>query len=249
MSRSEAGQGVERRRTGGSRGPRSARDQDPLTAAEIVEAAVALTAERGLPGWSLRDLAAALDCWPTAITHHLGDRTKVEIAVVDAILRRLPLPDPALAWRPWFHALLTSMRPVLLAYPGVAGWLGVAAPAVPAATDIMDEGLGRLSAAGFGDEAPAAYITLINAAVHPVAAENERDAAPKLRDTIGRRLTELRDDPARPGAGALAAALTSDWKREEIFTYTVERTLDGVEARLAVLLGGDSDGGEATAPT
>ncbi|XVQ06312.1 TetR/AcrR family transcriptional regulator [Spirillospora sp. CA-255316] len=244
MSRSETGQGAGRRRAGGTRGPRSARDQDPLTAGEIVEAGVALTAERGLSGWSLRDLAAALDCWPTAITHHVGDRTKVEIAVVDAILRRLPLPDSALAWRPWFRALLTSMRPLLLDYPGVAGWLGVAAPAVPAATAIMDEGIGRLSAAGFGTEAPAAYITLLNAAVHLVAAENERDAVPKLRDTISRRLTELRDDPARPGAATLAAALTSDWKREEIFTYTLDRTLDGVETRLATLLGDDSGGAE-----
>ncbi|MFB4313994.1 hypothetical protein [Actinomadura sp. 21ATH] len=136
------------------------------------------------------------------------------------------------------------MTSITARHPGVAGWLGVAAPAVPAATDIMDEGLGRLSAAGFGDEAPAAYITLINAAVHQIAAENQRDAVPKLRDTIGRRLTELRNDPARPGAAALATALTSDWKREEIFTYTVERTLDGIEARLTELRLDDSNGGE-----
>jgi AcrR family transcriptional regulator len=245
MSRSEAGQGAGRRRIGGTRGPRSARDQDPLTAGQIVEAGVALTAERGLSAWSLRDLAAALDCWPTAITHHVGDRIKVEIAVVDAILRRLPLPEPALAWRPWFRSLLTSMRPVLLAYPGVAGWLGVAAPAVPAATAIMDEGIGRLSAAGFGAEAPAAYVTLLNAAIHLIAAEDERDAVPKLRDAIGRRLTELRDDPDRPGAAMLAAALTGDWRREEIFGYMLERTLDGVETRLATLLGDGPDGGEA----
>lgn len=238
MSRSESGRGVERR-AGGTRGPRSARDQDPLTAGEIIEAGVRLTAERGLPGWSLRDLAAEVDCWPTAITHHLGDRTTVEIAVVDAILRRLPLPDPVLAWRPWFRELLTSMRPVLLAHPGVAGWLGIAAPAVPAATVIMNEGVGRLSAAGLGDEAPAAYITLLNAAVHLVAAENQRDAVPKLRDTISRRLAELRDDPARPGAAMLAAALTGDWNRDRAFAYTVERTLDGIEARLATLLGDD----------
>lgn len=235
MSPSETGRDVPRRRAGGTRGPRSARDQQPLTAAEIVEAGVALTAERGLSGWSLRDLATALDCWPTAITHHLGDRRAVEIAVVDAILRRSPLPDPGLGWRPWFRTLLTSMRPVLLAHPGVARWLGVAAPIVPSATAIIEEGVHRLDAAGFGAEAPAAYVTLLNAAIHLIAAEDERDAAPKLRDSIGRRLTEVRDDPDRPGVAALATALTSGWERDEIFTYMVDRTLDGVEARLALL--------------
>lgn len=237
MSPSETGRDVPRRRTGGTRGPRSARDQRPLTAAEIVEAGVALTAERGLSGWSLRDLATVLDCWPTAIAHHVGDRGAVEIAVVDAILRRAPLPGPDLAWRPWFRTLLTSLRPVLLAHPGVARWLGVAAPIVPAATAIIEEGVGRLAAAGFGDEAPAAYVTLLNAAVHLIAAEDERDAAPKLRASIARRLAELRDDPSRPGAAALATVLTDGWERDQIFAYMVDRTLDGVEARLTAVLG------------
>ncbi|QFG26242.1 TetR/AcrR family transcriptional regulator [Actinomadura sp. WMMB 499] len=237
MSPPATGGGAARRHAGGSRGPRSARAQEPLTAAQIVEAGVALTAERGLSGWSLRDLAAALDCWPTAIAHHVGDRNAVEIAVVDAILGRTPMPDPDLAWRPWFRTLLASLRSELLAHPGVARWLGVAAPIVPSATAIIEEGVRRLSAAGFGDEAPAAYVTLINAMVHLIAAEDDRDAAPKLRDSSGDRLAELRDDRERPGVAALATALTSGFKREQIFAYTVDRTLDGVEARLTALRG------------
>ncbi|TDC55945.1 TetR family transcriptional regulator [Actinomadura sp. KC345] len=243
MSPSETGNGAPRRRAGGTRGPRSTRDQPPLTATEIIEAGVRLTADRGFPGWSLRDLAAALDCWPTAIAHHVGDRNAVEIAVVDAILRRVPMPDPGLPWRPWFRALLTSLRPVLLAHPGVARWLGIAAPIVPSATAIIEEGVRRLSAAGFGAEAPAAYVTLLNAAVHLIAAEDERDAAPRLRDSIRGRLADLRDDPARPGAAALAATLTGGWERDQIFTYTVDRTLDGVQARLTALLAEPGDAG------
>ncbi|MGP4030156.1 hypothetical protein [Actinomadura sp. 3N407] len=72
--------------------------------------------------------------------------------------------------------------------------------------------------------------------VYPIAAEDERDGAPELRDSIGGRLAELRDDPARRGAAALAATLTSGWECNQIFDYTVDRTLDGVQARLTALL-------------
>lgn len=217
------------------RGPRTATDEAPLTVEEIVAAGVRLTASRGLTGWSTRDLAAEVGCWPTAIAHRVGARHEVELAVVDAILRQARLPSPDLAWRPWFAELLASLRQVLTAHPGVARWLGVATPTVPAAVAMIDTGVRKLAEAGLGDEAPAAHVALLSTAVHLIAAEDDRDADPKMRDSIGVTLTALRDSHDHPGAALMARALTDGFGRDDLYHYAVERALDGVAARIATL--------------
>ncbi|MBF6209651.1 TetR/AcrR family transcriptional regulator [Nocardia puris] len=229
-----------------ARGPRTGADESPLTAHDIVAAGVRLTAARGLAGWSTRDLAAEVGCWPTAIVHRVGARHDVELAVVDAIVRQISLPAPDLTWRPWFTAVLDALRVTLTAHPGVARWLGIAAPLVPSVITLIDTGVAKLADAGLGDEAPAAHITLLNTAVHLIAAEDERDADPKLLASLGESLVALRDSPDHPGAARMAAALTGGFHRDEIYRYCVDRALDGVATRIAAVgsFPGRADGPE-----
>ncbi|MBF6088258.1 TetR/AcrR family transcriptional regulator [Nocardia cyriacigeorgica] len=70
-----------------------------LTAAAITDAAVALTAERGLDGWTMRDLTARLDTSLSVIYHHIGDRERVCAAVVDTICADMRLPLDGTDWR------------------------------------------------------------------------------------------------------------------------------------------------------
>lgn len=219
-------------RSGRSRGPRSGAGEQPLTEQEIVAAGVRLTAARGLTGWTSRELASEVDCWPTAIVHRIGSRHEVELAIVDEILRMVRLPCEELPWRPWFKELLSRLRPVLVAHPGVARWLGVAAPAVPVVVSMIDLGVRKLVEAGLGNEAPAAHISLLNTAVHLIAAEDERDLDPKLRDSIGQGLLRLRDSEEHPSAAFMARTLSEGFGRSEIYDYAVERALDGVAARI-----------------
>lgn len=215
---------------GTGRGPRLTRALEPLDPGRIVDVAVGLTAELGLAGWPLRSLADAVGCWPTAITHHLGDREAVELAVVDRVVAMIPEPAGDLGWREWFGALLAALRPVLRGHPGVAGWLALSGPVVPSAQRWIDEGVTRLEAAGLRDEAAVAYTVMLNSAVQLIAVEDDRDARPGLREAMRRQLAAPRVDGA--GMAAMAAAFAGEWDNDRVYAYGVDRLLDGVAARV-----------------
>ncbi|MBB1572476.1 MAG: hypothetical protein HG432_013115 [Propionibacterium sp.] len=215
------------------RGPRTAADEAPLTAEQVIEAGVRLTAARGLAGWSTRDLAKEVGCWPTAIVHRVGPRHDVNRVIVDAVMHSVDLPSPELSWRPWYQQLLTSLHDTLSAHPGVARWLGMAATTVPAAVLMIDTGVSKLAEAGLGDEAPAAHIMLLNTALHLIASEDERDVDPKLQDAIIASLGVLSEDRQHPGAAMFADTLADAFDLDRLYNYAVERALDGVAARIA----------------
>ncbi len=219
------------------RGPRALRGEIPLTPAMIVDAAERLTAEHGLAGWTVRGLATELDCWPTVIYHHVGDRAAVHHAVADRVVSRMPCPPEGLPWRAWFRELLLGARPVLRAYPGVARWIILRGPVVPSALRILDRGVRVLRGAGFGAEAPAVYGTLLNAAVLPIMAQDDRDAETvATKTTIAQALGGYRDDE-RTGLAAMAEYLLTPDHARAHYEFTVDRALDGAESRLAALRG------------
>jgi TetR/AcrR family transcriptional repressor of bet genes len=66
------------RTAGRPRAPAASRDQ-------ITNAVVDLICERGLQGWSMRDLAARLNLSTGTITHHFRDKQALLIAAMDAV--------------------------------------------------------------------------------------------------------------------------------------------------------------------
>jgi AcrR family transcriptional regulator len=218
------------------RGPRSVRDEAPLQAGDIVVAAARLTAELGLDGWSLRQLAESLGCWPQAVTHHLGDREAVELAVVDHVVSMIVAPGRQASWRKWFRALLWEFRSILERYPGTARWLSLHGPVVPSALPIIDEGVRRLRDAGLAErDAVLCYVALVSVALLPVAYDDERAHRPRVVNRIHQVFTDHVDDPELPGVAAVARVwLAGDYSRE-LFEHTVERTLDGVACRIAAV--------------
>lgn len=210
----------------------------PITAEKIIDAAVELTAERGLDGWSIRQIATKLDVWPGVVAHHVGDREAVVMAVTDQVIGRIPVPDPDVPWRDWFSSLTFDGRAVLKQYPGVARRLVVVGPNVPSALPTIDTGIKVLLLAGFGDHATEIYRYLLNSAFMLVAVEDDRDSFfPSARADMGRTMAAFAADPTRPGlaaAGAQAVARSEDAKAQDLafFRLTVERSLDGAEALL-----------------
>ncbi|WP_327684500.1 TetR/AcrR family transcriptional regulator [Streptomyces sp. NBC_00467] len=210
----------------------------PITAEKIIDAAVELTAERGLDGWSIRQIATKLDVWPGVVAHHVGDREAVVMAVTDQVIGRIPVPDPDVPWRDWFSSLTFDGRAVLKQYPGVARRLVVVGPNVPSALPTIDTGIKVLLLAGFGDHATEIYRYLLNSAFMLVAVEDDRDSFfPSARADMGRTMAAFAADPTRPGlaaAGAQAVARSEDAGAQDLafFRLTVERSLDGAEALL-----------------
>lgn len=218
------------------RGPRSVRDEAPLEAGDIVVAAARLTAELRLDGWSLRQLAESLGCWPQAVTHHLGDREALELAVVDHVVSMIVAPGGQVSWREWFRALLWEFRSTLERYPGTARWLSLHGPVVPSALPIIDEGVRRLQDAGLAErDAVLCYIVLVSAALLPIAYDGERAHRPRVMDRIHQVFTDHLDDPELPGVAATARVLLAGDCSRELFEHTVERTLDGVARRIAAV--------------
>ncbi|WP_406001150.1 TetR/AcrR family transcriptional regulator [Streptomyces sp. NBC_00829] len=213
----------------------------PITADKIIDAAVELTAQRGLDGWSIRQISTKLDVWPGVVAHHVGDREAVVMAVTDRVIARIPVPDPDASWRDWFSALMLEGRAVLRQFPGVARRLVLVGPNVPAALPTIDQGIRVLQRAGFGERSTQIYRYLLNSAFMLVAVEDDRDSYfPAARAEMGRAMAAFAADTTRPGlaaAGAQAAGRSddpADLAAEDLafFTFTVERSLDGAQALL-----------------
>ncbi|MFJ3673315.1 TetR/AcrR family transcriptional regulator [Streptomyces sp. NPDC090106] len=208
-----------------------------LTPAQVVYAALELTREHGLDGWTVRQLAQELDTWPNTIAHHVGDREAVVHAVVERVVAMMPNPPADLGWQDWFRALLYPSRGIIGRYPGVARRLARDGATVPAALPVMDRGIGLLTAAGFGERAPRAYAVLLNTAVLLVALDDDRRLL-----GLGDAAAVLMAMAPPPHAGIGWATMQPwlqqwsedpDTSRETLFRYTVETLLAGLEADLA----------------
>ncbi|MFE9098256.1 TetR/AcrR family transcriptional regulator [Streptomyces sp. NPDC007264] len=212
----------------------------PITADKIIDAAVELTGERGLDGWSIRQIATRLDVWPGVIAHHVGDREAVVMGVTDRVISRIPVPGDDVPWRDWFRSVMSEGRTVLREYPGVARRLCVVGPNVPSALPTIDAGIRVLMKAGFGEQAPEVYRFLFNSAFALVAVEDDRGSFPTARADMGRAMAAFAEDDSRPGlaaAGTVARGRGTDPRdiaaqETEFFHFTLERSLDGAEAML-----------------
>jgi hypothetical protein len=206
----------------------------PLTAGQIIDAAVELTAQRGLDAWSQRDLASALGTWPNTIAHHTGDRGTLLRLVVDRVVAMMPLPAASLGWQDWFRAVLYPSRPIARRHRGVARHIVRYGPVVPSALPVIDRGIGVLTAGGFGSQATVAYRYLFNSAFSLIAIEDDRDAyqpAP-LRVLDG---LDAREHPGLAVAAADIAARQAagpESDADAFYEFTVERALAGVAALL-----------------
>ncbi|WP_198939488.1 TetR family transcriptional regulator [Pseudofrankia sp. EUN1h] len=209
-----------------------------LTPGLVIDAALELSRERGLDGWTIRDLAQALKVWPNTIAYHVGDREAILDAVVERVVAMMPNPPVDLGWQDWFRAFLFPGRDIVGRYVGVARRLCRDGATVPSAFPIMDRGIGLLAAAGFGDRAPLAYATLLNSAMLLVALDDDRALAGHGR---GDAAIALRSAPAPPGAGAGWATMQPwlrgwaedpDASRAALYRYTIECLLAGLEADL-----------------
>ncbi|SDD10240.1 TetR/AcrR family transcriptional regulator [Actinokineospora iranica] len=195
-----------------------------ITAERIVDEALRLTEEHGLENWTLRQLAAAVEAYPAVVYHHVGDREAVAAAVLDRVAGMIPLPPAALPWRDWFRVLLGELRVVLRRYPGTARRLAARGPGVERAAPIADRGVALLREAGFGTESVLAHTTLLGTACQFIATEDDRGAEVHRADpaATGEFAHDIAEHPESvPGFFA------------GFYDYVVERTLDGMAARLA----------------
>jgi AcrR family transcriptional regulator len=216
---------------GPARGPRILRNQPPMDAEQIVAAAVRLTGLYGLDRWTIRQLGEELECWPSVIYHHVGDRDAVAAEVADQVVGMVRPLDESIPWRLAFEQMLNHLRVTLRMHTGVARWLIVNGPVTPESMRGLDRGVRILAGMGLGDEAARAYTVLMSSALLLIAHEEDQAVRSSWAD-VREVLSEYRGSSKYPGLAAMSS-LTDSWDCDEIYRYAVARLLDGVAARLA----------------
>lgn len=95
-----------------------------LTRERIVHAALAHLDAVGLAAFSVRDVARALDVFPTTVYWHMDSRDQLLAEVAGAVVQTAtPLRD-GLDWETWLRRLLHGYRQALHQHPQVAPLLG-----------------------------------------------------------------------------------------------------------------------------
>jgi TetR/AcrR family tetracycline transcriptional repressor len=135
-----------------------------LTRERIVAAAVQEIDARGLAAFSIRNLAARLGVYPTAIYWHIANRNLILAEVVGLILGDAS-PSAELGWRDFLRSLLGRYRTAIKAHPHVAPLVGahlIGNASIPFA--FVERLLAKLTEAGFeGEDLVDAYNTVIAA--------------------------------------------------------------------------------------
>lgn len=90
-----------------------------LSEETVVDAALALIAERGLEGLSMRALGESVGVEAMSLYHWFPAKERLLDAIADRLLAKVdvpPLPSAA-TWRPWLIGVARSYRRMALAHP------------------------------------------------------------------------------------------------------------------------------------
>ncbi|WP_280263557.1 TetR/AcrR family transcriptional regulator [Nocardia wallacei] len=211
-----------------------------LSRGVIVDAALALTAERGLDGWSMRDLTGRLDTSLSVIYHHVGDRERLRAAVVDRIYAEMDLDIDETDWRTALYSVLSAMIDHLSGYRGVATWLLHNGPQTEQLVPVLETGMRLMLEAGWGEESAPAHSMAFNTCLGLIALGDRQPGDTAEPGLSGLRSLLESHPAAGPGAeqmGRMAARFEGDAAetaavRREYCRYALDRILDGLEVRL-----------------
>lgn len=141
----------------GARGNRPSLDRDT-----IVKGAIELLDEHGLPGLSMRQLGAHLNCGATTIYWHVANKEELLDLTFDEVMGELPDLEPTGDWRAEAMAVLRELRAMMLRHPWYVRLYGSKPAFGPRSLRFNASLLGVLKRAGFEgallDQAQAALI-------------------------------------------------------------------------------------------
>jgi TetR/AcrR family transcriptional regulator, tetracycline repressor protein len=214
-------------------GPRrSLRERD------LLDAALALLAERGAAGVSVRAIAARVGVAPNAVYTYFPDRAAVLAALADDALGRADpdlLSDPARPPAERIVAFALDLRAALLADPGVVTLVGGVPPlSGPHVLTITERLLGALADLGLDEVAAArgAYLLTVHvlgSVALEVAELTEPGPPPPEADRVAARAAGFAGIPAEryPRSAAAAATMAENITTGQ-FRWGLERILDGL---------------------
>lgn len=97
---------------------RVGRPRQPATSrSALLRAAVEQLEERGYAAFSVRELASRCGVRTPTVTHHLGSRSEILVAVVDHVLEPVPVAAADLSWEDAVRITAAGFREALRRHP------------------------------------------------------------------------------------------------------------------------------------
>lgn len=198
----------------------------PLSAARIVEAAIAFSDTHGLSALTMRSLAAELGVQPMSLYHHVDGKEAIVAGMIDALLSQTDLAAGAKDWREWVEGVFDALRSIAQTHPGAMEVLQTSPTSGATAREASRVGFESFLTAGF---TPLQSVNAVNAVSLAALglSSNERVAhgAPQAPDTAA--LAELQN--SHP---ALAQVTLAQLDGLDVWEFTRSALIAGFESML-----------------
>ncbi|MBK9029997.1 MAG: TetR/AcrR family transcriptional regulator C-terminal domain-containing protein [Myxococcales bacterium] len=178
----------------------------PLTREAILDAAVALLDQDGLPGLSMRRLGAALGVEAMSLYHHVPSKAALLDGIHERILLALPPPPRARTWQAFARHQAHALHAALRAHPHAVPLFATRPAATPAATARLERYLAVLVEAGF---APVDALSVIQLLAQLVVGHAMWTSEVGVVDVVGPPRARA---PTRSSARSRAGIPIASWR-------------------------------------
>lgn len=172
--------------------------REPVTQARILDIAMRLADEGGLPALSMRRIAAELGVEAMALYNHVAGKGAILDGLVERVLADIALPEPSDSWQEGMRRRAVSARAVFRRHPWAMG-LVEARPRDSSARRLgyYDAVLGSLRRAGFGSRLAMRAFSIVDAYIYGFIVQEQSlafDDASSLADVGTDLLRQTAED-------------------------------------------------------
>ncbi|WP_433427826.1 TetR/AcrR family transcriptional regulator C-terminal domain-containing protein [Nonomuraea sp. CA-141351] len=213
-----------------------------LTQRDIVEAAVRIADNDGLPLVTMRRVAVSLNVSTMALYRHVPNRSDLTLRMTDSVFAGTKVPEiPITAWRRRLEAAAHLFWTVFSRHPWAAEVFSLSRPQlIHNVLPLAEWSLGTLRAMGFdAHDMVCAHINLFGhvrsmALVRLAEGQAEEDTGVSADDWMRLQGDGMRRWLSSAGLGYVARE-KFDFDLDTVFEYGLQRMLDGIDARRRAL--------------
>jgi len=204
----------------------------------IVAAGVAVADAEGLAALSMRRVAAELGAAPMSLYRHVRDKDELLLAMMDAAISELALPQPPDSWREGLELAARALWAAFRRHPWLAAALSLTRPQLlPGALTYSEWVLGVLSRADWDPTTTftihLTVFTFVRGLAMNLELEAEAEAASGLTDDewmTGQEaaLEGLVADGRHPNFARVLSSMDFDMNLDALFEFGLQRLLTGI---------------------